>query len=83
MPDPVHSFVFTYLKNPQPPLVDAAILVILVVISCVNVALSIVGLSRTEDVERPITFLPLEVVAIVFWLILSITQLFVQGMTEG
>jgi hypothetical protein len=83
MPDQVHRFVFDYLTNALPPLVDAAILVALVVISCINVTLSILGLSRAEEVERPITFLPLEVIAIVFWLVFSIASLFAQAVTEG
>jgi hypothetical protein len=83
MPEAVYRFVFKYLTNVQPPLVDAAVLVTLLVLSCVNVTLSIVGLSGAAEVERPITFLPLEVLAIVFWLVFSIASVFVQALTEG
>lgn len=83
MPRSVHEFASSYLVNAQPPIADAFLLLVLLLVSTVNVFLGLVGLGGRTEPARPITFVSQEVALIVFFLIAGVALLLLQGGTEG
>jgi hypothetical protein len=83
MPGTVYEFVEKNLINVPPPIIDAALLFVLLVTSSTCTALGIVSKDSNMRAGRPITFISLEVVAIVVILLAAILILFAQAATEG
>jgi hypothetical protein len=83
MPATVYEFVARYLTNVQPPIIDAVLLFLLLVASSTSTAIGILSKNSGLQAGRPITFISLEVLLIVFYLVIGILFLFLQAATEG
>jgi hypothetical protein len=83
MPSAVHEFVNQYLTSVQPPIFDSALLLLLLVVSSANVAIGVLFRNYGMEEGRAITFVSMEVLLIVFFLVVGIFILFAQAVSEG
>jgi hypothetical protein len=83
MPTTVLAFARTHLAKIQAPLIDAIVLTVLLIISCAMVVTSLFAAPERETTGRPITFFPLEILAVIAMVLLGILLLFAAALAGG
>jgi len=83
MPNSVKTFVFTYLTNAHPPIVDSALFFAIIIIAATSVALRVFPSISKVPTKTRVSFLPTEYFAIFGGLLIAVVIIFAQAVSEG
>ena len=83
VPDAVRSFIFQYLTNIQPPIVDSVLLLAIVATAATALLVRIFPSKSKATTKIPVSFLPKEYLAIFAGLLVSLVLVFMQAVSES
>jgi hypothetical protein len=83
MPKSVETFVFRYLTNAPPPIVDSALFFAITIVAVLSVTIRVIPALPKIPTKVPVSFLPQEYFAIFGGLLLAVVVIFAQAFSEG
>jgi hypothetical protein len=83
MPISVEEFVFKYLRNVQPPIVDGALFLGIISLATLSLMARMPLSMAKVSTKVPVSFLPKEYLAIVGGLLIAVVLIFLQAFSEG